>query len=576
MKVLGASPLKHSVISLDLLNLHVVNQISTKKNHLGKVRKPVHVDINQVPGRWRNIELPKTPEHKPQKPFLDDVQNRLQKEVLENRRKYLAEKENLRFESAKIVLEESWLSKAACEQRNFTEPEAGKPSALYFQQLSSPECSHSFGKSPKVTTDKDFKNCNRQEPLFGIMHERETLNATQDTQPIALLLKEENQKVPDIPSSESYHSFSNKNVINQLFADSVDVNQTSSIFGPYNVKEMPQISSCAKRCPAERDLESIFTTHEQIYSQNTKSFSTFDQEPIKNHLKDYCIQNKNPLILSEQEEDTTDSENAGRFISQNKKIKTSATMWNYLKKNLKGVLAEPNLNHWHIFELEETDKEVYNNHSQSSLPTRENDDESQLSSQSPSYSPEQTESCASVTSDESAEEDQDGNMSSCYENYIPRNDGKPLAVLGNPRSQCNCHSMDISFILCDSVMRDKVNIHPQVKPNVDLRKDDIVLPPQITSRGSFKKKHVAFKAMQNTWSQTEKCALEIEKSDAAVQCDIIQACICEKEASSVHSAEIVSSTSKIETTGGQNIPADRAAFQPSSTSSVVLVKGFAF
>lgn len=163
-------------------------------------------------------------------------------------------------------------------------------------------------------------------------------------------------------------------------------------------------------------------------------------------------------------------------------------------------------------------------------------------------------------------------MSSCYENYSPRNNRNPLAALGNQKSWCSFHSMDMPFILCNSVTRDKATIHPQVNPTVDLRKDDLVLPLQITSHRSFKNKLVNSKARHNTWSQTEKCSWEIEKSDAAVQCDLLQVCSCKKAVPSVHCAEIVTSISKIETTRGQNIPADRATFHPSSTSGAVLVK----
>ncbi|XP_077194313.1 regulator of DNA class I crossover intermediates 1 isoform X2 [Paroedura picta] len=518
------------------------------------------------------MEIPKTPEHKPSKSFLGDMQNRLQKEVLENRRKYLLEKENVCFESANIVPEESWLSNAACKQRNISDPEADKPLIPSFLQLSSPGCSDAFGKSPKVTAGKDFKNCKREEPSLGIMCEKETLNGTKDTQPIAALFEEENHPFPAVFSSEIYHSFSNKNIISQPLTDSCNVNQTSSIYNPpYNVKERPQMASCAKRSPAERNLESIFTVPEQIYLQNTQSFCVLPEEPTKNHLQEYWIQDRNLLMLPEEQKDSTSSESTGGCITQ--KIKATANMHNYLKQNPEGILAEPNLNHLHIFGLGKTDEEVCTNHSQSSKPSRENDDESQLSSWSPSYFPEQTERCISLTFDESAEEDQEGNASTCYENYIPRNNGNPLAILGSQRSQCNVHSMDTPFILCNSVSWDKANIHPQVKPTIDLRKDDIVLPLQIISHGTFKNKHVNSKARHNAWSQTEKCAWETEKTDAAVQCDLIQDCSCKKEMSSVHSAEIVTSTSKMETTGGQSIPADRAAFQPSSTSSAELVKG---
>ncbi|XP_054843769.1 uncharacterized protein C12orf40 homolog [Eublepharis macularius] len=486
MRVLRQSPLKQSVVSLDLLNLHVVNQISTKKNHSDRVQKPVHVDIDQIPGRWRNIELPKTPEHEPPKPFLDDAQKRLQKEVLENRRKYLSEKENLRFQ-------------------------ATSQSHVVGNIRSESDRPRGVAPDGRMATGKDLEHGSRRELWFGITHDRETLNAIQDTRPVATVFEEKNHQFLTTPSSECYHSFSNKNIINQPFIHAVDDHQTSSMYGFYDVKEMPPISSCAERCPAERELESIFTAPEQIYSQNAQSFSTLDQEPIKNQRRDYSIQDRNPVILSEQQEEATDSESA--------------------------------------------------------------DEAPQLSSQCPSYSPEQTEKCASTTSDESAEEDQDGNMSSYYKNYIPRNDGNGLAVLGSRRSRCHCHSMDMPFIHHDYGTRDGANVCPQLKPTVDLKKYDRALPPQIISHASFKTKHARSKASHHAWSQTEKCAWETGKSDAAVQCDLIQACGCKNELSSVHSAEIVTSTSKVETTGGQNIPADRAAFQPSSTSSAILVKG---
>ncbi|XP_065279863.1 regulator of DNA class I crossover intermediates 1 [Emys orbicularis] len=66
MKLLGvSSPPKSSTVSLDLLNLYVVNQISTKKVTADRVRKPVHVDLNKglkTPTRRQNIELPMSPQ----------------------------------------------------------------------------------------------------------------------------------------------------------------------------------------------------------------------------------------------------------------------------------------------------------------------------------------------------------------------------------------------------------------------------------------------------------------------------------------------------------------------------------
>ncbi|XP_008941515.1 PREDICTED: uncharacterized protein C12orf40 homolog, partial [Merops nubicus] len=95
MKLLEVSSPKSSTASLDLLNLYVVNQISTKKDSTNKGRKPVHIDITEDakrPVRRHNIELPMSPLRTQRMSKLDDIQNRLQKQVLDSRRQHLTEK----------------------------------------------------------------------------------------------------------------------------------------------------------------------------------------------------------------------------------------------------------------------------------------------------------------------------------------------------------------------------------------------------------------------------------------------------------------------------------------------------
>ncbi|XP_030816857.1 uncharacterized protein C12orf40 homolog [Camarhynchus parvulus] len=95
MKLLEVSSPKSSAVSLDLLNLYVVNQISTKKENTENVRRPVHIDITEEekkPIRRHNLELPTSPLRTQHKSNLDDLQSRLQKQVLESRRQHLSEK----------------------------------------------------------------------------------------------------------------------------------------------------------------------------------------------------------------------------------------------------------------------------------------------------------------------------------------------------------------------------------------------------------------------------------------------------------------------------------------------------
>ncbi|KAK2514141.1 hypothetical protein Q9233_015115 [Columba guinea] len=107
MKLLGVTSPKSSAVSLDLLNLYVVNQISTKKDNENK-RKPVHIDITEdvkIPIRRHNIELPMSPLRTKHMSNLDDIQNRylLQKQVLDRRRQHLSEKVNYQHNLSQVT-----------------------------------------------------------------------------------------------------------------------------------------------------------------------------------------------------------------------------------------------------------------------------------------------------------------------------------------------------------------------------------------------------------------------------------------------------------------------------------------
>ncbi|XP_042322593.1 uncharacterized protein C12orf40 homolog isoform X2 [Sceloporus undulatus] len=566
MKLLGVSPLKSSAVSLDLLNLYVVNQISARKDNTDNIRKPVHVEINRGIKhtlRRYNVELPKSPECRSSKPFLDDVQYRVQQEVIENRQKYLLEKENFKsqcLQASQLTntkCEDLWLSKAGYRQTGFNERNADRSVDLSFQQMNGLEYSSIFSKSPKFTADTDF----------GSNHQEDTLKDTQgeSSHPIATLFEEKNQQFLTIPVSQSCHSFAKKPILDQLFTDSGDANQISSMHGPYDNEEMHEMTCSVQRYSAERDLQGIFTAPEQILFPNSQSLNAVNQKTIKNQMKDYYLKERNNVICTDQQENTIDVKNTGVFENKNKNMKVAETIQNYFKKWEDG-LTESNLNHLQIFALEETEKESCSYYDQHSKQSGGNGYGSQLSSQSPTYSPKQTERCANSTSDESEEEEQDEKASYFFEDRFPRNDGKPLAVRGSQRAQCPCQSMSTYSVFLESVSRETANIPPQTKPAMGLRKDMPCRAGKDVLDVSCENKYVNFKARNNAWSQTESYGIHgIKKRDAAIQCNILQVCGCKNGLASVLSAEIVCSTSKVETTGGQNIPADRAALQPSSS-----------
>ncbi|XP_006242331.1 regulator of DNA class I crossover intermediates 1 isoform X1 [Rattus norvegicus] len=79
MKLLGVfSPVKNPSVSLDLLNLYMVNQISSKKEISETMKRPTHVNMNRdlkIPLRKHNLELPMSPHCVPSKLCIDDVEN---------------------------------------------------------------------------------------------------------------------------------------------------------------------------------------------------------------------------------------------------------------------------------------------------------------------------------------------------------------------------------------------------------------------------------------------------------------------------------------------------------------------
>nr|XP_020652665.1 uncharacterized protein C12orf40 homolog [Pogona vitticeps] len=583
MKLMGISSQKNTAVSLDLLNLYVVNQISTKKGYIDRVQKPVPVEINRgIPNHLRrhNVELPKSPERRPWKPFLDDVQHSVQQEVLENRRKYLLEKGNFQCQKdflpcqqslqssqlSNIKCEGIWIPKTTCKQGDINNPEAGTPSDQYFQQFNSLGYSKTFGKSPKFTIDADFENNHKKDPLLM----NDTLKATQDesSQTIAALLEEDSQPFLTIPSSPSCHSFANENILDQLFSNTGDANEISNMCHPYNKEEMYQKTGCDRHSSA-RDLKSVLTAPEQTSFSRSQSLNAVGPETTKNQQKDYYIQERNPVIYYDQQATTIDFKNTGRMANQQKNMKVADPVENYMKKIRKDGLAEQKLNQLQIFRPEETETEVFSCCDQQSKQGTKHDDESQLSNWSPSYSPKQTDGYSSTTSDESEKEEEEA--SSYFEGGFLRHYDSPVSV--NQKSQCNCQSTDTYSNLLENLSGKSAGVHPQTKPALDLGKKKLCRAATEFSEVLFENASADFKPRHDAWSQTETYGRDsTTKSDAGVQCDIMQACFCKHELSSVHSAEVVTSNSKAETTGGQNVPADRAPSQLSTSSSWVFTK----
>lgn len=163
------------------------------------------------------------------------------------------------------------------------------------------------------TIDKDSgkSQSNGEESLFDTINDQIKTNQDANFQPIASLFEEENQFLT-FPPSQSYCSFANKSHIDQLFTDFGDAKE---IFGKpslYDGEEMHEMIGPA-HCAAERDLTSILTAPEMIYSINNRSLNSINQNPNWNQFKQCSIQKKNPVELSDQQKLTTFFDNIGKY-----------------------------------------------------------------------------------------------------------------------------------------------------------------------------------------------------------------------------------------------------------------------
>ncbi|XP_053872174.1 uncharacterized protein C12orf40 homolog [Malaclemys terrapin pileata] len=656
MKLLGvSSPHKSSTVSLDLLNLYVVNQISTKKDTADRVRKPVHVDLNKglkTPTRRQNIELPMSPQRTSSKIGLDDIQNRIQQQVLENRRKHLTDKmkyqaqlsqvmestctdsslehlynlaadcnsypvsssvswssnykqspeQNFRtnlacspwevaYEEEKqskqflpfsqpgnILSQDPWVSKPQNRQCIFSKSNIAGPLGTLFKKLNSPEYINSVGNTPALITSKDSGSNNRiKEPLFGIVKET-AANDTHDENGLALS-EDERPLIHDIPSMEYCGPFVNQASISQLFTDPDDMNEISNRCSPCN-REIYNMTKCTERYTVDRCLKGIFTVPEQTFfkSKNISSASHKEnKQPNKSDLKEYP-DGHYYIISSENQENPSKYERTGAFTNHhNHKTNVEKKIQNYSTMNNDSTPQEQfTCECSQVFGFEKVltaEEEQCDFEVSSKLGKMEKDIESSLSSQSPSYSPKQTDSCFCTSSEMSEEDDLAEKCLS--DSSFQVNSANPIAASTSKGPHPSFGKESWLFPPGTSVAMNEANITQQAEPSLQAteeeNKDQAAQPN--SSHPSFKRKTINHRERCDAGSQTESPTGRGEKLNAAVQCDIIQACCCINHLSSVHSAELLTNVSKADTTGGQEITADEA-FRSSSTDNAPIIAEF--
>ncbi|XP_017667066.1 PREDICTED: uncharacterized protein C12orf40 homolog isoform X2 [Lepidothrix coronata] len=443
MKLLEVSSPKSSAVSLDLLNLYVVNQISTKKDNTENVRKPVHVDIiedvKKLPGR-HNLELPTSPLHTQHKSNLDDLQNRLQKQVLDSRRQHLSEKVKYQhngFQSSSCtqlpeekfntnlmgdIWEQTYEEKLQKQPGNIPNQDSWNtkpPSQCIFrksdtvlQELFEPfhrlDPMNSARKNPVIMTSNESENCEGiKAPLFDFVKEAAELKAPQVGSGCSFLalFEDESQPIYNNPSTKHFNLFVNQSSTDIFFIHSDVRNQMTDRNYPYNTrKAYPAINK--KKSSVDRHLEGIFTTPELVFLKSNNDSSASYKETSGLHKTN--LQNFNEgqhyFIPCEKKEKHANLEKIETFAyHHDQQINLKENVQNYSRKKRDDEsMKETAWRQNQLFGFEEftiaREKESKFGAS-SNLHEMEKIMESPLSSQSYSYSPRQTESYLSCSPD---------------------------------------------------------------------------------------------------------------------------------------------------------------------------------
>nr|XP_045220962.1 uncharacterized protein C12orf40 homolog isoform X6 [Macaca fascicularis] len=194
MKSLGVlSPVKNSAVSLDILNLYMINQISCKKKIPETVRKPTHVNMNRgikMPLRKHNLELPISPHCVPSKLCLDDTETNINYQRLSSKEDLgpvqsqgmdsystldpqFSKIENCSFTPTSFSVELA--SNRHISKLNFTPGIAPTPQKLAYEkkqndQLSNVNCSDSL--LSKLNKSQDVLSPSHKTTQFGTLFER--------------------------------------------------------------------------------------------------------------------------------------------------------------------------------------------------------------------------------------------------------------------------------------------------------------------------------------------------------------------------------------------------------------------
>ncbi|XP_012900935.1 uncharacterized protein C12orf40 homolog [Mustela putorius furo] len=549
MKLLGvSSPVKNSTLSLDLLNLYMVNHISCQKKTPETVRKPIHVNMHRdikMPLRKHNLELPMSPHCIPSNLCIDDINNRLD-----------SKKEFAPVQLSKVNYSNSLVSKLSENQDALSSPHKIAQFGSLFRRLNSPD-SRNFLTGPVVVMDEECGSMNeRRQSEFLTEKQSVQHNWGENRREVSNFLAGVNQPTTSL-KSENCNSFTRENVTNLLNIDQQRIKKTFDKCGDDSMGDICAITSYNKNDPTGRYIRSIFSDPELTVSNSTFNKTSCPEkcQPNKRYQEEYHNNERNTLSASfENNCYASSSEKKGKFKCDFQ-----------VKTPQKGSQKFP-VNHMCNMSLEELcskqswdfgfDEILMEGRGTCSLEDRSTSakkiyHDSSQSSQSASYSPRPTDSCFSSSS-EMPSEDEDQILQEMEES-----NRRSIRI---KETTNNFYLERTPKLPCGRIIKSSAKIHKQ---NENLHQcsmknnTDQFLLSQCNSAHILQNKTssncILHVARCDAWVQTDSEPVMEEKLDAAIQCDIISKCKCRNNVSSPCNIEKCSENIKADTTGGQEI-----------------------
>ncbi|XP_007941375.2 uncharacterized protein C12orf40 homolog [Orycteropus afer afer] len=596
------SPAKNSTVSLDLLNLYIVNQISCKKKTSETVRKPIHVNMNRdikMPLRKHDVELTMSPNCVPSKLCIDDTDDNnihyqrlgskeelgsVQSQVMDSCSVFeprVNRTENYRFSSPSFSAKLS--SNSYIPKQNFAPQIIPSPWKITYERKQNEQ-----NIIDSIVIENSFKHfmvvgnkCNSfpgngnpltERPAIimsedcGSMNERresDFITEKQIVQPLwgesrrAILncFEDVNQPIPNI-LSENCDSLIGQNMINLLNFDQQRIKENNDEYSFDTMGNICAITSSNKNCSTDRCIRSIFTVPELTFINSALNKTNFPEkfQPKKNYKKEYNNNERNNFSTSSEKYCyLASSEKTGKYENSYQEKIPLKKMQKYPVNNMGNIPLEELQceQSWDIgfgeVLMEErgtcslkdrptSTKKIYFDSSQSTQST---------------YSPRQTDSCFSSSS-EMPSEDED--------QVLQQHEESKRRFIKTKERNNNVYINRMSRLPDDKIVKNTAKIHKQNENSHQfLMKNNRIQFPQSQCNSAYifqnktNSNYLLQFAKCDAWVQTEsEYALE-EKLDAAIQCEIISKCKCRSDMSSLCSVESCSKNIKADTTGGQDI-----------------------